>query len=76
MENRTKNLKKNFLRQNWFKGGVLAVAILGLALFFYWHEWRPAQAKKECFNTVKELGVSNLEDLNAFFDLCLKRKGV
>ena len=47
----SKNMK-NFIKQNWFKVGLLAVAII--VVFFYLLLWQPAQKRKEALaNNIK-----------------------
>jgi len=38
----------NFIKENWFKRGTILVVLIIIGGFFYWHELRPAQIKKEC----------------------------
>jgi hypothetical protein len=61
----------------------LLIFILSFA--FYWYEYRPAQATKECaektrtFINDNESGVKKMDDLKAIdwiYDLCIKRKGI
>ena len=38
-----------FLRQNWFKIGLLIIVIAITSGAFYWFYWRPGQIRKQCW---------------------------
>lgn len=37
-----------WLKQNWFKVGLLTILVIVVAGAFYWYEWRPSQIRKYC----------------------------
>ena len=39
---------EKFIKENWFKVGLLAISTIFVVSAFYWFEWRPTQIKKEC----------------------------
>lgn len=62
--------------------GVIIAAIIG---GFYWYEWRPAQARKECGKEAAEKirKIKNFESTdeiktwyNLFYKRCLQKHGV
>ena len=63
---------------------VVVVAVLGGA--FYWYEWRPTQAKKECLKKAYDFSKETLgekasiDDINKIYDFiyknCLRKKGL
>src|SRR3989338_6469815 len=38
----------NWLKENWFRVGLLTVLTICIASAFYWYEWRPMQIRKGC----------------------------
>ncbi len=51
----------------------IAVAVLGA---FYWYEWRPSQARKECVHKLAEIkGLSSMADIKNAYELCLHARG-
>jgi len=66
---------------------VAIVVVLGGA--FYWYEWRPTQAKRECFERARDFSTERLgrrfyiDDINEwnktynfFYRNCLRLKGL
>ena len=49
----------NWLKENWFKAGLLAVLIIFIAGAFYWYEFRPNQIKQKC----AEIAIESAEEL-------------
>jgi predicted negative regulator of RcsB-dependent stress response len=37
-----------WLKENWFKVGLLIILIISVAGAFYWYSYRPTQIRKEC----------------------------
>lgn len=38
----------NWLKENWFKVGLLVILTMTVVGVFYWYSYRPEQIKKEC----------------------------
>ena len=75
-----KSCKMNtFLRQNWFKIGLLIIVIAVAGGVFYWFQWRPSQIRKECSEKIIEgaKGKSlSANELEIGLDYCLKLYGL
>ena len=37
-----------WLKENWFKVGLLSILVISIASAFYWYSYRPVQIRKEC----------------------------
>lgn len=75
---------KNFLQENWFKIGLLAILIIFVASAFYWYSYRPTQIKERC-SAEARMGLRILaeanddkrqEMINNYYDDCLMRFGL
>lgn len=70
-----------FIKENWFKVGLIAIMIIFVAGAFYWYSWRPTQIKKRCFADANirggftTLGKSRVS-VNADYEDCLLRFGL
>ncbi|MFH1162386.1 MAG: hypothetical protein V1696_03910 [Candidatus Jorgensenbacteria bacterium] len=74
---------KNWLKENWFKIGLLAILVISVVGAFYWWEIRPAQIRKSCFNSAIKslLRIYNTEserrsELNFIYQNCLRLSGL
>lgn len=72
----------NWLKENWFKIGLLAVFVISVAGAFYWFEWRPSQITRQCNKEAVEK-VRDVDDGNqaikiydARYKSCLRGKGL
>ena len=50
------------------------VGILISAFAFYWYEWRPSQAVKDCHKIATERGLKE-SSIDFFYKLCMREKG-
>lgn len=71
---------KNWLKENWFKTGLLTILIVFVVSAFYWYSWRPTQIKQRCSAEARldgfaALGRSRVE-INAYYQDCLMRFGL
>lgn len=64
---------KSFLKQNWFKIGLLVISVVSIAGAFYWYEWRPDQIRKNCFNTSLDF---SKDYQNEFYINCVMGNGI
>lgn len=55
---------------------LLVIFIAGIALLFYWFQWRPNEIRKSCANeaTNKYKGYGNI--VNNYYRLCLVKHGM
>lgn len=69
---------KNWLKENWFKVGLLTILVISVAAAFYWYEWRPTQIRKECSKVCT--GVSSLGGIGGNcrtnYQTCLQKNGL
>jgi len=70
---------KNFIKENWFKVGLLAILVISVAGAFYWYEWRPRGIKIHCtysgVERVKE-NRGNVLDYEFLYKKCLRENGL
>jgi len=78
---------KNWLKENWFKVGLLAILFIFIAGAFYWYEWRPMQIRQHC-NEIALNGARNCKRLfvndclidstayNEKYDACVRDHGL
>lgn len=82
---------KNWLKENWFRIGWLAIFIITIAGSFYWYSYRPNQIKKECQEMVEGMknGETGSEEFipgqiaikysqeiaDEFYENCLRKNG-
>lgn len=70
----------NWLKQNWFKVGVIVLMVVISASYFYWYEWRPNKIVKECNTESIEKTKKASEDQDRVYDFfykfCLREKGL
>ena len=59
---------KNFIKENWFKVGLLVMLIISIISIFYWFELRPSQIRKQCIKTYPD-AFRALTDDNGFGSL-------
>jgi len=78
---------KNWLKENWFKVGLITILVISIAGAFYWFEYRPTKIKERCsadahFDTAGFLnlgafgGKDQQEHINDYYDDCLMRFGL
>lgn len=83
---------KNWLKENWFRVGLLAILVVLISGIFYWYEWRPSRIMIGCNNEalLQASGRMDREDMDriygqfkysqkeyeSYFDICLKNKGL
>jgi len=76
---------KNFLKENWFKIGLIAILVISIAGAFYWFEWRPTQIRKECNIKASQetsaaeeklQGTEGISLYNFSYNLCIRMKGL
>ncbi len=41
-------VSNSWLKENWFKVGLLALLVVSASAAFYWFQLKPAQIRKEC----------------------------
>lgn len=58
------------------KYGWVGLLIIAVAAWFYWFQWRPSQASKECTNALAKLDGVNQDNAKGLFDICMWKKGV
>ena len=71
---------KKFIQKNWFK----LLIILLLIFSFYWYEWRPYIARKECIKKIAEKaegkGNKSLDYWKDFYEVlyqsCMNKHGL
>ena len=68
--------------------GITVIILMFIGFSFYWYEWRPYLIKKNCFVYAVEIvtdsakdntawtQVKAKEDLDFWYKICLKRKGL
>jgi len=72
----------NWLKQNWFKIGILVVVAAGTAGTFYWYEFRPTRSYSYCNEQAKERAreVKTLDPAikvyETVYKACLRDKGI
>lgn len=75
---------KDWLKENWFKVGLLVILVVFVAGAFYWWGWRPRQIRAGCTDVILEKGTSDeywdlrcekLDD-DECFRRCLTEKGL
>ena len=75
---------KNWLKENWFRVGVLLILIIFAFGTFYWFEYRPIKIKETC-SAEAHLGLRILaeandnkrqEMINNYYYDCLMRFGL
>lgn len=52
----------NWIKENWFKVGIIIVLVFASTFLFYWYEWRPSETRKEYYSET----YSNTLNLSAF----------
>lgn len=57
---------EKFIKEKWFKVGLLAVLIISIAGWFYWYQWRPSQIIKACEKEAEDLSLVDLRNLSDF----------
>lgn len=71
---------KTWLKENWFKVGLLAVLIISIVGAFYWFSWRPTQIKQRCSAEARLGSLAALSrgriEINAYYEDCLMRFGL
>ncbi len=78
---------KTWLKENWFKVGLLAILTFSIAGAFYWFEWRPSQIKKECYDIAREKAIEKAgtgagdrkfakDDYDTYYKWCLEKEGL
>jgi len=74
-----------FIKQNWFRLGILIILTLGIGANFYWYALRPSIIKKYCSNKARGSAIEKLgredkkfseSDYDAYLKFCLKDKGL
>lgn len=69
----------NWLKENWFKIGLLAILVVSVIYAFYWYEWRPSQYVKKCnleaLKQIKESQSSQEKMYDFFYQFCLRKEG-
>lgn len=71
---------KNFIKENWFKVGILLLAVGA----FYWYEYRPTQIKEMCSSEARfdsrAIGepddVARQSFIDSYYSDCLMRFGL
>lgn len=48
---------KSWLKENWFRIGLLTILAISVAGAFYWYGIRPSIIKKDCYNNAKEKAI-------------------
>jgi hypothetical protein len=71
---------KNFLKENWFKIGLLAILVIFIAGVFYWFEYKPAMTYQYCNEKAKELakgdsGEGVYKNYDYAYKACLRSRG-
>lgn len=66
----------NWLKENWFKIGLLGMLGVAIVSYFYWYEIRPSQVRKRCVAEAYSGFGSHLPNRDDVFDICLKRFGI
>ncbi len=71
---------KNWIKENWFKIGLLVVIIIFIADAFYWFEWQPRQIIKECSAEALKRAAEASSDQDKVYEfvykLCLRKNGI
>lgn len=78
---------KNFLKQNWFKLGLLFILIISIFSTFYWYEWRPSRIRVECNDSAFRSSMESQDESsytqsgrmdlkNKFYEDCLRYNGL
>lgn len=58
--------------------GIILIITL-VAGWFYWFQWRPAQASKECIEKLRTVSQDTElrgEDIDVVFSICMREKGI
>jgi hypothetical protein len=76
----------NFIKENWFKLGLLAILVISIACTFYWYQVKPSNIRKECAwylrggdlksGGLSELGKSMTVDEEKNYERCLRENGL
>lgn len=66
---------KNWLKENWFRVGLLAVLVIYIASAFYWFEWRPRGIKIHCTYSAMDR-TRDKDDYDFYYKKCLREKGL
>ncbi len=68
-----------WLKENWFKTGLLGLIVIAIAGYFYWNEIRPNKIRNKCaeeeYGNFGTLGFGN-KQMDEDFERCLKRFGI
>lgn len=79
--------KINWLKQNWFKVGLLVILVVSIVIAFYWYEWRPQKIRVECNDSAFESSMESFDESaytqsgrmdlkDKFYKDCLKYNGL
>ena len=74
----------NWIKENWFKIGILVILIVSIGGAFYWYEWKPNKIKQRCSAEARFDSRATLEPavvlrqkfINNYYDDCLMRFGL
>ncbi|MFA5098858.1 MAG: hypothetical protein WC461_01410 [Candidatus Paceibacterota bacterium] len=75
---------EKFIKENWFKLGLLIILAISIIGVFYWYGWRPTQTKQRCFAeaefdkraTFEPDDIKRQEFINMYYGNCLMRFGL
>jgi hypothetical protein len=76
---------KKFMKENWFKIGLLSILVIFIAGAFYWYGYRPRQIERVCENEAEQTsaieaytmnGQSAEMGYNFFIERCLRENGL
>jgi len=73
-----------WLKENWFKLGLLVILVISISGGFYWHTWRPTQIKQQCSAEARfdQRAIAEPDDskrqefINMYYNDCLMRFGL
>ena len=65
------------LKQNWL---IILIVLIIAGGLFYWFQWRPAEARKECNKQAIEKAKVATENQQTYYDVtyqtCLRKRGL
>ena len=72
---------KGFLKENWFKIGLLVILVISIAGAFYWYSLRPYLTIRYCsYHSIQVNKTAIGEALNGGYDatykLCIQERGL